>query len=159
MQAIKENARQATLQKLDGNLAQELKRGRRRAQYALNRSMRNSSNHPAKPIGTAGHHIVASTDPRADRALRILRIYDIDPNDEANGVNLPRYARHVPHSAMPKAIAHSQTHTAIYHQNIFVTLMLVDVPGMTREGIVKALRYIASDLRAGTFPIHEAIEV
>jgi len=158
-QAIKENAKQASLQKFDDNLKRELKLAKNRAQYALNRNMRNSVYHPPKPTNTAGHHISALTDKRAERALRILLAYGIDPNDEANGVNLPRYANNTPHPAMPSAISHAETHTGYYHDNVISVLVLVDVPGATREDIIKALRDIARDLQLGTFPIHEAIEL
>ena len=113
-QAIKENAKQATLQKFDDNLDQELKRARRRAQYALSRNMRNSPQHPVKPKNTADHHIAASIDRRAQIALEILLKFGINPNDEPNGVNLPRFVRNTPHSSMPNAIAHSRTHTNYY---------------------------------------------
>jgi len=159
-QSIKENARQATLQKLDDNLEQEVKRARRRAQYALNRNLRDSSHHPAKPKDTAGHHIAAATEPRAEKALRILLAYDISPNDEANGVNLPRFARHTPHSSMPNAISHAETHTNDYYGNVEVVLLNVaDVPGATREDVVKGLRDIGRRLQAGTFPIREVIDL
>jgi len=158
-QAIKENAKQATLQKLDDDLDQELKRARRRAQYALNRNMRNSSRHPTKPKDMAGHHIAASVDKRAKVALEILLKFGISPNDEVNGVNLPRFVRHTPHSVMPAAIAHSLTHTNYYYDNVDAVLLRVDVPGATRENVIKALRDIAADLRSGMFPIHKAIQL
>jgi len=157
-QAIKENARYATLQKFEGDLEQELKRGRRRAQYALNQNMRNSLHHPAKPKDTAGHHIAASTDRRAQTALEILLKFGISPNDEANGVNLPRFVRYTPHSSMPDTIAHSQTHTKIYYANVNAVLLRVDVSGAIRDDVIKALRDIARRLQAGTFPIREVID-
>ncbi len=78
-------------------------------------------------------------------------------NDEANGVNLPRYKKHVPHGSMPAAIAHSQIHTKTYHENVFIVLMKVDLVATSKEDVSKVLREIAIDLQAGDFPINERI--
>jgi len=126
--------------------------------YALNKNMRSSSNHPAKPNGTATHHIAALTDRRAERALTILLKWSIDFNHEANRVNLPRYKKHVPHKTMPNAIAHSETHTNNYHDNVFTMLRIANSIATSKEDIINILREIAIDLQAGTFPINELIE-
>jgi A nuclease family of the HNH/ENDO VII superfamily with conserved AHH len=158
-QAIKETARQDTLNKIGANLKTELRRGRKRAQYALSKNMRNCSYHGAKLKDMVDHHLAASTDPRAARALRILHAFGIKPSDAVNGSRLPQYAKHTPHSSMPKAISHAETHTGYYHANVVAVLVFVDVPGATRDDIVDALRRIAQQLQAGTFPIHDAIRL
>ncbi len=145
---------QTTLKEIASNIDREKRNARRRALYALNRNMRLSPNHPPKPKNTASHHIVALADPRAERALRILVKWGIDFNDEANGVNLPRYKKHVPHNAMPDAVAHSQTHTADYHDNVFTVLAMVDSTATSKEDIFKVLREIATDLQFGSFLIN-----
>jgi len=82
--------------------------------------MRLSPNHPPKPKNTASHHIVALTDPRAERALRILVKWGIDFNDEANGVNLPRYKKHVPHDSIPMPL-----HIVKYIQKYIMKIYLL----------------------------------
>jgi len=148
---------QTTLKEIASNIDREKRNARRRALYALNRNMRLSSNHPPKPKNTASHHIVALTDRRAERALRILVKWGIDFNDEENGVNLPRYKKYVPHDAMPAAIAHSQIHTEIYHENVFTVLMKVDLVAVSKEDITETLKEIAEDLQAGIFPISKLL--
>ncbi|PCI11847.1 MAG: hypothetical protein COB71_11060 [Thiotrichales bacterium] len=149
-----ENEVKVTLKEMADNIDREKRNARRRGMYALNRNMCSSSCHSAKPKGTAAHHIVALTDSRAERALKVLLKWDIDFNHEANGVNLPRFKQHVPHDFMPNAIAHSQTHTEMYHENVVTTLVDVDkVPGVTRGDIIRTLQEIGEDLQNGSFPI------
>lgn len=71
-----------------------------------------------KPKNSTGHHLVALADPRAEKALRILLAYGIDPSNEANGVNLPRYKGYTPHPNMPNAISHAETHTNNYYGHL-----------------------------------------
>jgi len=73
-------------------------------------------------------------------------------------VYLPRFKKDVPHKNMPDTIAHSQTHTEIYHANIFVSLEDINqMPNATRNDILKVLREIGEDLQDGTFPINKLI--
>ncbi len=146
-----------TLKEIANNIDREKRNARRRGTYALNRNMCTSSCHSAKPEGTAAHHIVALTDPRARRALEILLKWGIDFNHEANGVNLPRYKRHVPHQSMPNAIAHSQTHTDIYHDNVVFVLQITELSASSKDDIIEALHEIGEDLQAGTFPIDKTL--
>ncbi len=148
---------QTTLKEIADNIDREKRNARRRALYALNRNMCLSPNHPPKPKNTASHHIVALTDPRAKQALEILMKWGIGFNDEANGINLPRYKKHVPHGSMPDAIAHSQIHTEDYHENVIFLLTEVDSIATSRNDITEVLREIAMDLQAGAFPINERI--
>lgn len=97
------------------------------------------------------------TDHRAERALRILLKWGIDFNDEANGVNLPRYKKHVPHDSMPAAIAHSQIHTEDYHENVVFLLTEANLMAASKNDIIEVLREIATDLQMGGFPISERI--
>ncbi len=148
-----------TLKEMASNIDREKRNARRRGMYALNRNMCASTCHSTKPIGTAAHHIVALTDPRARRALEILLKWDINFNHEANGVYLPKFKKHVPHKTMPNAIAHSQTHTNDYHANVIAVLADVDIPGATRDDILDALRDIAYNLQSGNFPINKPIDL
>ncbi len=66
---------------------------------------------------------------------------------------------YTPHPEIPDSIAHSKTHTDIYHANVFTTLMRVDVPGATKEDIIEVLRGIAEDLEDGVFPLEKAIKI
>ncbi len=70
---------------------------------------------------------------------------------------MPRYKKYVPHDAMPDAIAHSQIHTKIYHENVFTVLMKVDLVAVSKEDITEALKEIAEDLQAGIFPISKLL--
>jgi len=145
---------QTTLKEIADNIDVETRCARCRASYALNKNMRLSSNHSKKPKHTAGHHIVALADRRAEQALRILLKWGVDFNDEANAVYLPQFKKHVPHKSMPDAIAHSQTHTEVYHQNVVSLLVDIDkISGVIRDDILKTLREIGEDLQDGTFPI------
>lgn len=146
-----------TLKEIEGNIDRETRNARRRATYALNRNIHLSSKHPSKPANTAAHHIAALSDPRAKRALEILLSWGIDFNDEVNGIYMPRFIKHVPHSSMPNATAHSQVHTDQYHANVFIVLTRVDSAASSKQDIINALREIAIDLQAGTFPINELI--
>ncbi len=68
---------------------------------------------------------------------------------------MPRYKKHVPHKSMPDAIAHSQIHTADYHDNAFTVLAMADSTATSKEDMFKALREIAADLQSGDFLINE----
>ncbi len=104
--AIRETAKQETLKCFEGDLKRELNLARRRAQYALKKSMTRSDYHPDKrPQNTAAHHLVALTDPRARIALDILEKFGIPCDYAANGVDLPRYVKNQNHKDMPDAIA------------------------------------------------------
>jgi len=157
-ETLKETAKQNTLKKLGQNIEHELKLGKNRAYRKLNKNMRNSTQHPAKLDNTVAHHLVALTDPRVQEAFQILIAFNIDVNDEVNGVYLPQNKNCVPHSSMPKAVAHSQIHTTHYHVNVRnVLLNISNVPGATRGDMIKALRRIAQRLQAGIFPIHKKV--
>jgi len=147
----------ATLKDIADNIDKEKRSALRRIRAELNKNMLLSPNHLPKPKFTANHHIAAATDSRAEKALKILLKWGINFNHGANGVQLPQYKKHVPHKSMPKAIAHSQTHTNMYHTNVFIVLMRVDLVAASKNDIIKALREIGKDLQAGTFPINELI--
>ncbi len=148
-----------TLKEIANNIDREKRNARRRGIYVLNKNMRQSANHAIKPEGTSAHHIVALTDIRAKVALEVLLKWGIDFNDEANGVNLPRYQKYLPHKSMPNAISHSQIHTGNYHDNVFVVLQMADLAATSKDDILDVLREIGEDLQAGTFPINEPIAI
>jgi len=148
----------ATLKDIADNIDKEKRSALRRIRTELNKNMRLSPNHPRKPKFTANHHIAAATDPRAEQALKILLKWGIDFNHEANGVQLPRYKKDIPHASMPNAYAHSQVHTKAYHANVVFLLVDANSTATSKEDIIKVLQEIAYDLQAGTFPISELIE-
>lgn len=80
-----------TLKEIADNIDREKRNARRRGMYALNRNMCSGSCCSVKPEGTAAHHIVALTDPRAEKSLKILLKWGIDFNNETNGVYLPQF--------------------------------------------------------------------
>jgi len=147
-----------TLQEMKDNIGSEIRKARRQVQYKANDNLLKFLK-SLRPRNMAAHHIVAWTDPVAARALEILLKWSIDPHDVPNLIFLPRFVRHVPHSAMPKAYAHSLVHTDIGHQNVEYMLRKADaVSGATKEDIEEALRDIGLSLHAGTFPLYERIE-
>jgi hypothetical protein len=146
-----------TLREIKGNVSAELRRARRRATYRLKKSMGEYSG--AKPKDVALHHVVAGWDLRAERALRILLQFGIDPHSAINSAYLPRSVRRTPHPDMPSAFAHSKIHTDFYHENTFIMLRdAAAVPGATKADIEETLRDIARSLQAGTFPLDRLIQ-
>lgn len=147
----------ATLREMQNNIGPELRNARRRATYRLKKSV---GRYPGlRSEGMALHHLVAGWDKRAERALKILLQFGIDPHSSVNAAYIPRYVRHTPHADMPNARAHSTIHTNDYHDNVFVILREVAMmPGATKADVEKALREIAVSLQSGIFPIDEKIE-
>jgi hypothetical protein len=151
-----------TLQEMKDNIGSEIRKARRQVQYRANdnllKFLKRLQPTFLRPRSVAVHHIVAWTDWRAEVALKILLKWSIDPHDVPNLIYLPRFVRHVPHSAMPKAYAHSLVHTDIGHQNVVYLLRRADAaPGATRADIVKALQDIGQDLQEGIFPLYERL--
>lgn len=105
----------------------------------------------------AAHHIVAWDDPRASKARLRLAGFGIDIDHEANGVFLPRFAKHTPMDTMPKAEAHTKTHTNEYFLNVEVLLTDTIGEGLGRTGIIELLRDIGDELQSGDFPLHEEL--
>ena len=147
-----------TLQEMKDNISWEIRNARRRIQYRASTNLL-AFFEGLKPDNVAAHHIVACTDWRAQVALQILLKWGIDPHDVANLIYLPRFVRHTPHSAMPRAYAHSKVHTQIGHENVVYLLRQADAaPGATKEDIIKALQDIGQDLQDGIFPLYERIQ-
>ena len=135
----------------------ELRRARRRATYRFKKSVGPYSG--LKPGNMDLHHLVAWWDRRAERALKILLQFGIDPHGCANAAYMPRDVRHTPHPDMPSAPAHRTIHTNDYHDNVFIVLReAATMPGATKVDVEKALQEIALSLQAGTFAINEKIE-
>lgn len=151
---IEETIWQETLKKIKANFKHELKLGRRRGQYRLRVNMIKALCRFADEPDIAFHHLVALTDIRAIQAIEILIAFGIDVNEIANGCALPRFVSKTPHRAMLDAYAHSKIHTDLYYRNVTTVLLAVtDIPGATRDMVIKALQGIAEDLQAGIFPL------
>ena len=147
---------QITLSEIKDNISVELRRARRRATYRFKKSA--GAYIGARPQDLALHHVVAGWDVRAERALRILLQFGIDPHSATNSAYLPRSMRHVPHPDLPTAHAHSVVHTEIYHDNVFVMLDRAALaPGATKADIEETVRDIAHSLQTGAFPIDKRI--
>ncbi len=148
---------QPRLKELQSNLDRELRNAENRAMNRFRESM--DACFGARPEDMALHHLASWGDERAKKALAILLQFGIDPHSAANGAYLPRSVRCTPHPSMPNALAHSRTHTNIYHENVFFVLReAATMPGATKADIEETLRDIALQLQAGTFPIHELID-
>ncbi|WP_022944350.1 AHH domain-containing protein [Pseudoalteromonas ruthenica] len=106
---------------------------------------------------TAAHHIVSWNDIRAARSRLRLAAFGIDIDHEANGVFLPRFAKHKPMESMPNAEAHSKIHTNEYYLNVEALLVETIGEGLGRQGIIDLLRDIGDELLSGDFPIHEEL--
>ncbi|ELV8742471.1 TPA: hypothetical protein I7750_19630 [Vibrio vulnificus] len=133
-----------------------------RWQHHKNHSQRLAANMLAanrkRPANTAAHHIVSWDHPRAAKARIRLAAFGIDIDHEANGVYLPRFKKHIPHANMPKAKAHSSTHTNQYYLNVEFLLEDTIAEGLGRKGIIETLREVGEDLEAGEFPLRESIQ-
>ncbi len=131
------------------------KKGRNESRYHTRKLLKNMlAAGRVKPKNTSPHHIVAWNEPRAMRARAILSQVGIDVDDEVNGVFLPMYRKHLPHSDLPNAYAHLPVHTDMYYINI--TDLLRSETG-DKEGVKAVLKDIAEELSEGTFPIHQRI--
>lgn len=111
----------------------------------------------ARPTSTAAHHVVSWSDARAARARTRLACFGIDIDHHANGVYLPRFAKHCPHPMLPNAPAHSNVHTPRYYLNVEHLLKETVAEGLGRRGIIDALLDMGMELQAGTFPLTTAI--
>ncbi len=111
-----------------------------------------------KPDNTAAHHIVAWNDIRASQSRLRLAAFGIDIDHAANGVFLPRFAKHLPMKSMPKAYSHASIHTKEYYLNVEFLLEETIAEGLGRKEIIETLQDIAEDLQSGVFPLHELYE-
>jgi hypothetical protein len=98
-----------------------------------------------RPAESAAHHIVAGGAARADASRKILQSFDIDIDDAANGVFLPRNLL----SANPNGAAvHSKIHTHDYYDTVEGLLR-----GATnRDEALGVLDFVRTSLLAGGFP-------
>lgn len=144
------------LKELQSNIGRELSNARSRVMNRFKKDMGEYSG--VRPEDMDLNHVVAWGDERAEKALAILLQFGIDPHSAANGAYMPRSRGHTPHPDMPNAYAHNRIHTKIYHANVFFVLReAAKIPGATKDDIEEALRDIALQLQAGTFPIHELL--
>lgn len=132
-----------------------LEKERRRHMRKLKRNMRNATPNRKQPKKyMAAHHIVSWHDQRALAARQILAQYEIDINDESNGVWLPQYEKDLPHEACPEAYAHAKIHTNVYYVNVTNLLQAeARVPGTSAQDIQDVLRDIGDELVSGVFPV------
>lgn len=120
-------------------------------------SGRSDKARPSKDGSVAAHHIVSWYSREASQSRLILKAVGLDIDQAENGVWLPRFKRHVPHKAMPKAQAHTKTHTGSYYLNVFHLLRDTMAEGLGRQGIKDALDAIAEELTDGSFPLTSLI--
>jgi len=96
-----------------------------------------------RPPGTAAHHIVAGTSPKAIKARGALERFEVDINSTENGVFLPARGG----SPAPGA-SHPRLHTNKYFDEVNVRLD----QAATRDEAVQVLRDIRDELMKGMFP-------
>jgi hypothetical protein len=98
-----------------------------------------------RPDNAAAHHIVAGGENyiNAEAAREILKKADIDINEAANGVFLPKGSKYV----IDESIAHTKVHTHSYYDNLLIRLQNSS-PNKIRE----ELQRISEELLTGTFP-------
>ncbi|MPW31862.1 hypothetical protein F9L16_23175 [Agarivorans sp. B2Z047] len=101
--------------------------------------------------------MVAWDAPRAARSRLRLAAFGIDISHEANGVYLPRFAKHTPMSQMPFSKPHSKTHTGQYFLNVEYLLEETIAEGLGRSEIIDTLREISEELESGNFPLRDVI--
>lgn len=110
-----------------------------------------------RPKNVAAHHIVSWKDIRAAKSRMRLSAFRIDIDSAENGVFLPRWNKHVPHSQMVEAYSHSCIHTSFYYLNVEHLLENTIAQDADREDIVEVLEDIGDDLKMGMFPITRKI--
>jgi len=99
-----------------------------------------------RPPETAAHHIAPGNDSRfvaARQSREILEKFNIDINDPANGVYLPRTTT----STAPGAY-HPTLHTRIYYEELFRRL----AQATTRDQVIQILNQVRQELLNNTFP-------
>jgi len=99
----------------------------------------------AQSPDTAAHHIVAGKSKWAKDAREVLRRFEIDLDDAANGVFL---RAHQGVASTGPGATHSTIHTQKYYRAVNDKLARV----RTRQGALKALEEIRQALLAGAFP-------
>jgi hypothetical protein len=97
-----------------------------------------------RPPGHAAHHIVALNDPRAARAQKILKDFDIPINSADNGVYLPRLKGEDAGSCA----YHPGLNTEKYHKELYKRLS--EATG--REKCLEVLQKIKKELSENKFP-------
>jgi hypothetical protein len=98
-----------------------------------------------RPPGTDAHHIVAANAEAAKPARDVLRRFDIDIDDAANGVFLPSNSGVI--TAAPGSI-HSTVHTAGYYKTVNTDLSRA----RSRQEVLVVLERLRRRLLAGVLP-------
>jgi hypothetical protein len=96
-----------------------------------------------RPANSAAHHIVAGGSEKAKETRKLLEEADIDINEAANGVFLPKSSKYVVDEATP----HANVHTNKYFDEVNIRLERIPVNQRRNE-----LQKIATELENGTFP-------
>jgi hypothetical protein len=98
-----------------------------------------------RPDNSAAHHIVAggSQNTYAERTRVLLKNADIDINEAANGVFLPKNSKYL----IDEASSHANIHTNVYYEAVYDRLK-----NLSKEGFRGELQKIANELSQGIFP-------
>lgn len=151
----KERVRYENGRTLDGYSAARLfedarrKTGNHRRTLARNLDRESSQKRVAD---VCAHHVVASSDVRADDSRDIIFKWGIGINDADNGVYLPRL-KNVPVPSMPNAPVHGPIHTTRYHAAVAARLIFGDPQDSAACRAI--LRVIKKNLIDGSFPWRE----
>lgn len=130
-----------------------LKRLRRLHMRKLKKNM-TSAGCPQPKKYMEAHHVVAWWDDRALAARQILAQYDIDIDDESNGVWLHKSDFDDRNDDYIDSLSHSKVHTNVYYVNLTNLLQTEAlVSGTTADDIRDVLRDIGEDLISGNFKI------
>lgn len=103
--------------------------------------------------GAEAHHIIAGSDPSAQKARKILESCGYNINDAINGIFLPQGGRKGSATTTRYiGTCHDTSHSAEYHQEVYRRLQhlehIADIEKRRRE-LGKVLDGIKADLRAG----------
>ena len=98
-----------------------------------------------RPSNSAAHHIVAGGEKYTNARLsrKILDDAEIDINEAANGVFLPKESKYV----IGDAVAHTKVHTNRYYDALYGRLKDIQ-----KDKIRNELKKISDELLNGTFP-------
>jgi hypothetical protein len=98
-----------------------------------------------RPDNSAAHHIVAggANNTYAKSTRELLKDADIDINEAANGVFLPRNSKYL----IDEATSHASMHTGTYYETVYNRLK-----DLSKKDIRNELVKISDELLNGTFP-------
>lgn len=117
----------------------------------LGRNLTEGGESPRTPGDEDAHHIVMSNseDPRMVRLRDVMQTHDIDINDPANGVWLPRNAD-ARANGDPRTLHKGEgLHSADYKQSVYDALMAGEPQPPTRRQFLARLRNLKNQLKSG----------